>query len=52
MSSNQDGHDPPTAYERFVAAIKSILSVPKADVEKDMKRLRGQRRKMRRKSSG
>lgn len=36
---------PPTPYERFVEATKAILSVPKKDVEKDMRKLRQQRKR-------
>jgi hypothetical protein len=38
---------PPTAYERFVAATRAILSVPKKDVEKDILRLRRSRKRSR-----
>jgi hypothetical protein len=43
----------PMPYERFLEAMKAILSVPKADVEKDMRKLRGNRRRkrLRRKAS-
>ena len=40
---------PPTPYERFVEATRAILSVPKKDVEKDMRRLRNARRHKRKK---
>ena len=40
---------PPTAYERFVAATRAILSVPKKDVEKDIRRLRSKRQRQRKK---
>ena len=42
----------PMPYERFLEAMKAILSVPKKDVEKDMRALRGKRmRRKRRKSA-
>jgi hypothetical protein len=37
----------PAAYERFVEAMKAILSVAKTDVEKDMRTLRRKRRRSR-----
>jgi hypothetical protein len=40
---------PPTAYERFVAATRAILSVPKKEVEKDMRALRRKRQRQRKK---
>jgi len=42
---------PPTAYERFVAATKAILSVSKKDVEKDMRTLRQKRLRRKRRGS-
>lgn len=42
---------PPTPYERFVAATRAILSVPKKDVEKDIRRLRNKRRRRKSKES-
>jgi hypothetical protein len=38
---------PPTRFERFVEATKAILSVPKKDVEKDMRKLRQKRNRSR-----
>jgi hypothetical protein len=37
----------PMPYERFLEAMKAILSVPKKDVEKDMRALRSKRRRKR-----
>lgn len=43
----KDEPRPPTPYERFVAATKAIVSVPKKDVEADIKELRRRRRRKR-----
>jgi hypothetical protein len=40
---------PPTPYERFVEATKLIVSVPKKEVDKAMRRLRNKRIRARRK---
>jgi hypothetical protein len=38
---------PPTPFERFVEATKAILSVPKKDVKKDMRKFRQKRNRSR-----
>lgn len=41
----KDEVKPQTPYERFVAATKAIVSVPKKDVEKDIRALRKKRKR-------
>jgi hypothetical protein len=41
----KDETKPLTPYERFVAATKAIVSVPKKDVEKDIRALRKKRKR-------
>jgi hypothetical protein len=41
---------PPTPYERFVAATKAILSVPKKDVDAEIEKRRKERRRARRRT--
>jgi len=43
---------PPTPYERFVAATKAILSVPKKEVDKAMRELRSKRKRRRQRRAG
>lgn len=40
----KDEVKPLTPYERFVAATKAIVSVPKKDVEEEMRALRKKRK--------
>jgi len=41
----------PMPYERFLEAMKAILSVPKKDVEKDMRKLRQKRQRLAKRQS-
>jgi len=41
----KDETKPPTPYERFVAATKAIVSVPKKDVDKEIRELRKKRKR-------
>jgi hypothetical protein len=41
----KDEAKPLTPYERFLAATKAIVSVPKKDVEKDIRALRKKRKR-------
>jgi len=47
MSKNPTDTRPPTPYERFVAATKAIVSVPKRDVENAMRKLKARRARKR-----
>jgi hypothetical protein len=42
---------PPTPYERFVAATKAILSVSKKEVDAEIVKRRGERKRARKRKS-